>query len=55
MTSSNLCDYSNAYILVRVEITITGHESFQAAFRNCAPFTKGITKIPGTRTVMLKI
>ena len=45
---SNLCDYNNAYILVRGDITITGHPVTQVAFTYCAPFTKCITKIDET-------
>ena len=43
---SNLCDYSDAYILVRGNITATGGDTnTRVAFRNCAPFTKCITHI----------
>ena len=42
---SNLRDYNDAYILVRVDITIIGHQVTQAAFKNCAPFILCITKI----------
>ena len=45
---SNLCDYNDAYILVRGNITITGHQVTQSAIKNCARFTKCITKIDGT-------
>ena len=45
---SNLCDYNDAYILVRGNITITWHQVTQVAFKNHAPFTKYITKIDGT-------
>ena len=46
---SNLCDYNNAYILVRGDITIAGRNIVtDVAFKNCAPFTKCITKIDGT-------
>ena len=45
---SNLCDYNDAYILVRGNITIKGHQATQIAFKSCAPFTKCITKIDGT-------
>ena len=45
---SNLCDYSDAYILVRGEITVTVAPETQISFKNCAPFTKCITKIDGT-------
>ena len=44
----NLCDYNDAYILVRGNITITGHQVTQVALKNCAPFIKCITKIQGT-------
>ena len=47
---SNICDYSNACILVRGNITIIGHQVTQIAFKNCAPFTKCITKTDGTTT-----
>ena len=40
---SNLCDYNDAYILVRGDVTIIGHQVTQVAFKNCAPFTKCIT------------
>ena len=43
----NLCDYG-AYILVTGGITIIGHQATQVAFKNCAPFTKCITKIDET-------
>ena len=36
---SNLCDYNGAYILVRGDITIVGHNITQVAFKNCATFT----------------
>ena len=45
---SNLCDYNNAYILVRGDITVTAAPQIQVAFKNCAPFTKCITNIDGT-------
>ena len=32
---SNLCDYNDAYILVRGNITIIGHAVTQATFKNC--------------------
>ena len=46
----NLCDYNDAYILVRGDITIVGHNGTQVAFKNCAPFIKCTTKIDGTAT-----
>ena len=50
MLKSSLCDYSNAYILVKEKIAITGAGADLAArqadernngvaFKNCAPFT----------------
>ena len=50
MLRSNLCDYADAYILVKGEITITGRGDNADArhadernkgviFKNCAPFT----------------
>ena len=44
----NLCDYSDAYILLRGDITVTATGATKAAFKNCASFTKCITKIEGT-------
>ena len=45
---SNLCDYNDAYILLRGNITIIGHQVTQVAFKNCAQFTKCVTEITGT-------
>ena len=43
---SNLCDYSDAYIIVTGNITATGGGvNDRIAFKNCAPFTKCITHI----------
>ena len=43
---SNLCDYSDAYILVTGGITATGGDAnTKVAFKNCAPFTKCVTHI----------
>ena len=43
---SNLCDYSDAHILVTGNITATGGDAnTRVAFKNCAPFTKCITHI----------
>ena len=36
---SNLCDYSDAYILVTGNINVTGgNNNTKVAFKNCAPF-----------------
>ena len=59
MLRSNLCDYADSYILVKGTITITGEGADAAAertderdegvtFKNCAPFTKCISKINNT-------
>ena len=59
MLRSNLCDYADAYILVKGKIALIGAESDDAAkrldernkgviFKNCAPFTKYISRINGT-------
>ena len=55
----DLCDYADAYILVKGTITITGAGDDAAArradernkgviFKNCAPFTKCISRINNT-------
>ena len=59
MLKSNLCDYADSYILVKETITITGEGADAAAvraderdkgvtFKNCAPFTKCISRINNT-------
>ena len=45
---SNLSDYDDAYILLRGNITVTAARETQVSFKNCAPFTKCITKIDRT-------
>ena len=45
VSKSNRCDYNDAYISVRGDITIIGHNVTQVAFKNCTAFTKCITKI----------
>ena len=45
---SNLCDYNDAYILVRDDIIVTVAPKTQVLFKICAPSTKCITKIDGT-------
>ena len=43
---SNLCDYSDAYILVTGDITAAnGNANRNVAFKNCASFTKCVTDI----------
>ena len=59
MLRSNLCDYADAYILVQGRIAITGEGDNAATrqadkrdkgvtFKNCAPFTKCISRINNT-------
>ena len=56
---SNLCDYGDSYILVKGTITITGagansgegqadERNKGVTFKNCAPFTKCISRINNT-------
>ena len=60
MLKSSLCNYSDAYILVKGTITITGAGDDAAArqaderdkgvvFKNCAPFTNCISEINNTQ------
>ena len=60
MLNSSLCDYSNAYILVKGKITITGTVADTAtrqaderdkgvAFKNCPPFINCISDINNTQ------
>ena len=59
MLKSDLCDYADAYIFVKGTITIAGAGADAAArqldernkgviFKNCAPFTKCISRINNT-------
>ena len=59
MLRSNLCDYADAYILAKGTIIITATGNDDAAkraderdkgvtFKNCAPFTKRISRINNT-------
>ena len=65
MLKSSLCDYSDAYILVKGTITIEGAGADAAArqadegdkgviFKNCAPFTNCISEINNTQVVNAK-
>ena len=45
----SLCDYSDAYILVTGDITVTGSDNnTKIAFKNCTPFNKCRTEINET-------
>ena len=59
MLRSNLCDYANAYILVKGTITITGagnddttkqadQRDKGVTIKDCAPFTKCMSRINNT-------
>ena len=48
ISKSNLCDYYDAYILVRGDINVVAAPATQVAFTNCAPFTKCIKNIDET-------
>ena len=46
---SNLCDYSDAYILVTRDIAVTGgNTNTKEAFKNYASYEKCLTEIDGT-------
>ena len=45
---SNLCYFSDTYVLIRGNITAAAAHTTQVAFKNYAPFTKCITKIDET-------
>ena len=58
MLRSSLCDYNDAYILVKGNITVKNNATAGAAannrnkkviFKNCAPFTNCISKINNTQ------
>ena len=60
MLKSSLCDYSDAYILVKGTTTINGRGADAAArqaderdkgvaFKNCAPFTNCVSEINNTQ------
>ena len=43
---SNLCNYSDAYVLVKGDIAaVGGNQNTPIAFKNCAPFTRCVTHI----------
>ena len=57
MLRSSLCDYSDAYILVKGNLSVSNTAGAAAAnntnkkliFKNCAPFTNCLTKINNTQ------
>ena len=44
-TKYGLCDFIDAYILVKGDITAVAAPAIQVGFKNCAQFTTCITKI----------
>ena len=49
LLESSLCDYSDAYILVKGNLTITGgNANVKVAFKNCVPFEECRTEINET-------
>ena len=63
MLKSSLCDYSDAYTLVKGTISANDTAADGAAanntnkkviFKNCAPFTNCIIEINNTQMTMLK-
>ena len=54
MLRSSLCDYSDAYILTKGNISVNNtvaanNTNKKVIFKNCAPFTKCISKINNTQ------
>ena len=54
MLRSSLCDYSDAYILVKGSISVNNAAAAnninkKVIFKNCAPFTNCISKINNTQ------
>ena len=62
MLKSSLCDYSNAYILVKGTIAersaagaAANNTNKKVIFKNCAPFTNCISEINNTQVVRLML
>ena len=49
MLKSSLCDYSDAYILVKGTISVVNTADAEVIFKNCALFTDGISEISNTQ------
>ena len=45
MVKSNLCDYSDAYILVKGTVGDTNNTNKKVILKNCAPFSNCISEI----------
>ena len=48
LSKFNLCHFNDPYVLVKDTITVSADNSNLVAFKNCALFTKCISKIDGT-------
>ena len=48
LLKSNFCDYNDAYIIVKGDITIRAAPQTQVTFKNYTPLTKCITNIDET-------
>ena len=64
MLRSSLCDYSDAYILIKGNISVNNtvaagadadNTNKKVISKKCAPFTNCISKINNTQEIMLKI
>ena len=59
MLRSDLCDYSDAYIVVKGVVTVTKPDNEKrnkdVTFKNNAPFINCISKINGVKLIMQKI
>ena len=60
MLRSDLCDFNDAYIVVKGNITLEGDNDANKrnknlAFKNNAPFINCISKINGVKLIMQKI
>ena len=62
MLRSSLCDYSDAYILIKGNISVhntaaagadVNDANKKVIFKNCAPFTNCISKINNTHMMMM--
>ena len=49
MLKSSLCDYSDAYILVKGTISVVNTADAEVIFKNCALFTDWISEISNTQ------
>ena len=49
MLKSSLCDYSDAYILVKGTISVVNTADAEVIFKNCALFTDWISEINNTQ------